>query len=77
MPGPPTSNWNGTVSDDWFDANNWNEGCVPGPESDVFIQTSPRYPKVGGKNALAKAVYLNPGTFLDVKSGFKLDIVKN
>lgn len=36
-----TAQWQGTNSNDWFDAGNWDPAATPGPLSPVRIDTSP------------------------------------
>ncbi len=76
-PGPAISNWSGTISDDWFDPSNWQEGCVPGPNSEVFIHSALHYPIISGMDANVKSVSTFPGTFLSVKNNAKMRLISN
>ncbi|WP_201987492.1 beta strand repeat-containing protein [Hymenobacter rubidus] len=72
--------WNGSVSTDWFDANNWTGG-VPTAALDALIPAgAPRYPVLLGGTAVAKALLLTSGGSLSQSGGtldLKGDFVKN
>ena len=69
----PVAIWNGSVSTDWFDANNWTGG-VPTPVLDANIPAgAPRYPVLPAGAATAKALNLDAGGSL-TQSGGTIDL---
>ena len=73
----PVVIWNGSVSTDWFDANNWTGG-VPTPTLDALIPAgAPRYPLLTTGMPTAKTLTLDAdgqlnqaGATLDLKGAF-------
>ena len=73
----PVAIWNGSVSTDWFDANNWTGG-VPTPTLDAQIPAgAPRYPLLTTGTPTAKTLNLDAdgqlnqtGATLDLKGAF-------
>lgn len=72
--GGDTIVWNGGVSNAWGLAANWDCGVVPGINSNVVIPTGrPRYPVVGSNREI-RSLLLQPGSSVNVNSGFMLKL---
>lgn len=68
------TSWNGAYDTAWENPVNWDCGSLPDSNTDVTIKsTSPNFPKVNS-NALCKSLQLEPGSAVQVKTGYKLDI---
>jgi hypothetical protein len=64
--------WTGTVSTDWFNANNWMPNQVPDATIDVTIPTSPsggRFPAITPGAASTRNLTINSGATLTQISG--------
>ncbi|MEM9886768.1 MAG: T9SS type A sorting domain-containing protein [Bacteroidota bacterium] len=68
--------WEGSVSSDWSDADNWSTASVPTAEDVVFLEGSvPNDPVVGnGTMAVAAAVRIKSQIDLTIAEGGKLSI---
>jgi hypothetical protein len=62
--------WTGTISSDWFDPKNWDNGSVPGSTVNVTIPSSaPFQPVIGdGKTAYCNALVIQSGAMLTQNS---------
>jgi len=67
-----TSTWNGSVSNAWENAANWNCNSIPDANTDVLINNGT---VVVNSNAVCKSIKVNPAASLTVNSGFKLTVV--
>ncbi|MBC7889475.1 MAG: proprotein convertase P-domain-containing protein [Ferruginibacter sp.] len=65
------SYWNGSVSNAWENAANWNCNAVPDANTDVYIFSGTA---VVNSNATGRSVSVNPGSSVTVNSGFKLTV---
>ena len=69
-----TNYWQGTVSNEWENPENWSCGSIPGVNSVVFITAgNPHLPEIKSM-ATCKRLQNSSGTSIKIKSGFKLDI---
>lgn len=76
MPGLATGTWNGSINSDWFNPLNWNESCVPGPNTDVTIVVSTSMPEIGfGKIARVKTLMTHPSSTITIVDGSMLEIL--
>lgn len=66
--------WNGSINNLWETPANWSCGYVPDANTDVYINASmPSYPEINS-NVSCRSLHLQPGTSLDVKPGFRVDV---
>lgn len=68
-----TSTWNGSVSSDWFDADNWTPIGIPTTSNDVVVPMSPIDPIIAGEG-LAKSVIIDEGATLTVQDGIGVNL---
>jgi len=72
--GPITLTWNGSVSTDWFTANNWTASAgpsiVPTGAEDVIIATATNQPIVILDGALTNKLTINTGATLTLNTPF-------
>jgi|GEM_PF-2347922 len=64
--------WTGTVSTDWFTANNWSPNTVPSTTISATIPTAPtggRFPNISAGTAQARNFTLNSGASLTQSGG--------
>jgi len=67
--------WNGTVSTDWENPNNWGCGKLPDQYTDVYINAGlNQYPFVN-LNGSCRSLRLMPTTSVRVKTGVQLNII--
>ncbi|AYQ30946.1 choice-of-anchor D domain-containing protein [Runella sp. SP2] len=70
---PVNVTWQGTISNDWNVACNWNPASVPGAGSRVNIPDTPNDPVIG-TNATVSQIILLENAQLTVNSGASLNI---
>lgn len=64
-----SSTWDGSVSTDWFDHDNWNN-CIPGNITDVTIPNTVNKPDIGtGQTGSCRTISI------DTDSGAEVDII--
>lgn len=69
--------WSGGVSTVWENPANWSCGIIPGPDTEVYIESGKsRYPEVNSF-ATCKKLNLAPGVSVKINSNFKLNILGN
>ncbi|PCI92669.1 MAG: hypothetical protein COB15_17385, partial [Flavobacteriales bacterium] len=69
-----TSTWNGSVSTDWFDSDNWDAG-VPYYELDATIPSGlTNYPNINNSGAECKNLNINSGASLTLDGSNSIDI---
>ena len=64
--------WNGSISTDWFTANNWTPNTVPTVTIDATIPTAPSgglFPAIGAGTGTARNLTLNSGATLSQSGG--------
>ncbi len=68
--------WNGSVSSDWNDPNNWSPAVVPTSSDTVFIPSGslPNLPVVSSANAFANSLTTNAGQTLTINAGRSLTL---
>lgn len=68
--------WNGSVSDDWTDSNNWTPMGVPQPCDSVLIpEGMPEYPVLHGPTTIS-GLAMEPTTTLN-QNGYNLTVLGN
>ena len=69
--GALTLTWNGSVSSDWFNANNWTPSTglpsVPTVNDKAVITDQLNHAVIGTQGAVAKSVYINTAAILELK----------
>ena len=71
-----TATWQGTVSNVWENAANWNCGILPDVNTDVLINAGKaNYPQLGANTSI-RTLRVASGTTVTVKTGFNLTITK-
>jgi predicted outer membrane repeat protein len=59
--------WSGAVDTNWFEEDNWQSGCVPGPEDDVLIPIAPNFPEIKiGESASIRTIDVELGAIIVV-----------
>lgn len=66
--------WNGSVSSDWEDVNNWTPNELPNRCTDIIISPNPLNPLAINGNVQVKEVTLNSGASLTIPTGSTLEI---
>lgn len=65
IPCPDISTWNGSASEDWFDAANWTPELLPCGNTSVTIPGGvPNFPTLTGPAACASIMILDGGSFI-------------
>jgi hypothetical protein len=73
---PETSTWNGSIDDNWNEAQNWTEPGVPVSLDNVSIPSAvPRTPVVRINGFSCRSITLSPGASLKINSGIVLKIM--
>jgi len=72
---PPVSEvyWVGTVSTDWFTADNWSPATVPANTINAIIPSRANNPVITGQNAVCKNLQITDG-FLTMRAGYDLTV---
>lgn len=65
--------WNGSVSNDWNDSNNWTPNEVPGICSEVTIPLTENPPQMSSDMTIA-TIAINPGSNLRIPLGETLNV---
>ena len=69
-----TTQWNGSVSSDWFNAANWDAG-VPDITMDAVIpSTASNMPNIYANGAVCKDVVINSGATLTITDAYALNV---
>lgn len=77
LPTPIGGLWDGDVSGDWFDGQNWNDGLVPTINTSVTIPASTYYsPYIQAQNAQCFSLLIEPGASLTLVN-YSLEINGN
>lgn len=67
--------WTGAINTDWFNVGNWNLCELPGPTSDVTINSAlPNYPNVLS-NVTIKSLTVNPAASMTVGAGVVITLL--
>jgi hypothetical protein len=70
-----TITWTGAVSTNWFDVRNWSVCEIPGPTSNVVINSGmPNYPNVSASVTINRLT-LNTGSSMTVATGVILTLL--
>ncbi len=72
-----TTTWNGSVSTDWFNPNNW-DAKVPTAEMNALIPAgTPNTPSINAVGAVAKNITINAGATLTLVGSNNIDVYEN
>ena len=70
-----TALWTGLASTAWENPGNWNCGILPDATTDVIVKYgAPHYPVINS-NAVCRSLSANPGTSVNIKTGFNLSLM--
>jgi hypothetical protein len=77
IPGGPLT-WDGSVSTDWNDANNWTPAQVPTAGNDIIVPDMPNDPLLSiGAMGACKNVDISSGATVGIAGGFTIDVKGN